>query len=495
MKRVILLIYISLLPSILFSQNRNSIWCFGDSAGIDFRNINNPVPFFSVMRGRGSSISIADTNGSLIFYAYTRATIIGNTTQVISANDSLMMNGGNIVGEGWYRELLTIPDPANSKQYYLFCNGVTGSSQVGLFYSKIDMNLNGGLGGVTQKNILLSSNYFSDGIQAIKHGNGRDWWLIARECDITSNDHYFYLISPSGISTPFVQSIGTPSFYNTTRLSFSPDGKKLVEVNFAGLFEIFDFDRCTGVLSNTRIINQENNPWIQFISSEFSPNEDILYASINDNTSYLIQLNLLDTNPWLTHDTLWTIASIQDAGGFLKLAPNGKLYYSCNWYDGTHFPYPYPDSAYYPENMNLGVINSPDNLGAACDFQPYSFHLGGSRCYYGLPNNPNYELPADTTSLCDSLSVGINQIEIANKELKLFYHSGWQTAFINANGLQGKNYSLTIFDITGKQLFSEKGRLFSEYFTKDLHFNFANGIYIVSLATEKEILSNKFIVR
>ncbi|MBL0341878.1 MAG: hypothetical protein IPP71_13625 [Bacteroidetes bacterium] len=56
-----------------------------------------------------------------------------------------------------------------------------------------------------------------------------------------------------------------------------------------------------------------------------------------------------------------------------------------------NFPYPYPD-IYNMYNMNLSVINQPDSLGATCDFQPYSFYLGGKRTYVGLPNNPDYEL-------------------------------------------------------------------------------------------------------
>ncbi len=489
MKNVAFYIFF-LLPFFAFSQNRNSIWCFGDSAGIDFRNVTNPIPVSTSLDTRGSSVSISDSLGNLLFYAYTRATIPGNTTIVRSWNDSIMQNGTNIIGEGWYRELVIIPDPADSNSYYLFSIQPTGS---GLYYSKIDMSQNGGFGIVTQKNIQLLSYEFTDGLQAIKHGNGRDWWIICRRCDITTNEHYSYLISPSGISAPYIQSIGTPSFYNTTRLDFSPDGKKLGEVNFAGLLEIFDFDRCTGLLSNTRIINQENNPWVQFVNSQFSPNQNLLYASVNDYTSYLIQLNLLDTNPWATHDTLWALSSTHDSGGLLKSAPDGKIYYSCDWYDGTHFNYPYPDSAYYQENMNLGVISSPDILGSGCDFQPYSFYLGGKRCYYGLPNNPNYDLPADTASSCDTLSVVISETEIPKSKLNVFYHSGWQIAFINAEGLKGKNYSLTIFDLMGREIFKEEGTLTSQYLTKDLSCSsFANGMYIVNLQTEKEVMSKKF---
>ncbi len=52
-----LLLFI-LLPSFCISQNRNSIWVFGDSAGIDFTVPTNPIPITSGMDGRGSCASI-----------------------------------------------------------------------------------------------------------------------------------------------------------------------------------------------------------------------------------------------------------------------------------------------------------------------------------------------------------------------------------------------------------------------------------------------------
>ncbi len=146
--------------------------------------------------------------------------------------------------------------------------------------------------------------------------------------------------------------------------------------------------------------------------------------------------------------------------------------------------------------MNLSVINYPDLLGSSCDFQPFSFNLGGKRAYYGLPNNPDYDLGPDTGSVCDTvIFIGTNEVQKSISTFNTFYHSGWHTTFINAQGLQGNNYSLSIFDITGKQLFSEQGKLASQYFTKDLPCNFANGIYIISLSTEKEKLTGRFIIQ
>jgi hypothetical protein len=74
-----------------------------------------------------------------------------------------------------------------------------------------------------------------------------------------------------------------------------------------------------------------------------------------------------------------------------------------------NFGWPYPDTstAYTTINNNLSVINYPDSLGTACDFQPFSFNLGAGRTYFGLPNNPDYELGAWVGSPCDTLSVGL----------------------------------------------------------------------------------------
>jgi len=90
--------------------------------------------------------------------------------------------------------------------------------------------------------------------------------------------------------------------------------------------------------------------------------------------------------------------------------------------------------------MNLSVINSPDSLGVACNFQPYSFNLGGKRSYFGLPNNPNYDMPPDSGSICDTLSsVGISEIEITIM-LRWFvsFINEWQKLFVNAQHIQGK---------------------------------------------------------
>ncbi|MBK8876397.1 MAG: hypothetical protein IPN13_21950 [Bacteroidetes bacterium] len=378
--------------NILHAQNRNSIWVFGDSALVDFSNINNPVSGVSSMDGRGSCVSIADSSGSLLFYAFTRATVAGFSGKIYDNTHQLMQNGNLIAGQGWYKEMVIIPNPAGSKLFYLFCIGVTNSHPPGLYYSTIDMNLNGGLGAVVQKNVQLFSSNTVDGIATVKHGNGRDWWLICRKMDsnFNGNKRYFkFMIDQGGIVPLDSQAIGQLNTTNFGTLIFNEEGTGLAYLDTRGLIDVINFNRCTGHLSQVKSIEPEisgNIPW--YIGAAFSPNGNYLYVSSNGNNSALFKYDLTLPDPAIARDTIWEFTDSTQPGGLLKLAPDGKIYLSNAWNNGVQFNYPYQDTMFNYVNMNLSVINDPDQPGLACNFQPYSFNLGGKRTSYGLPNNP-----------------------------------------------------------------------------------------------------------
>jgi hypothetical protein len=144
--------------------------------------------------------------------------------------------------------------------------------------------------------------------------------------------------------------------------------------------------------------------------------------------------------------------------------------------------------------MNLSIINHPDSLGASCDFQPYSFYLGGKRTYVGLPNNPDYELGPLAGSACDTITSTALSPANQNSNLYVYYHPSWQKAFINAQNLKGSNYIFCVYDVIGNIIYKENATLASTYFTKDLNMQrFSKGMYIVTLHTDKEKLVKKFV--
>ena len=213
---------LSLLSIISFASNAqftDRFWAFGDSAAINFKNLNNPVPDSCILRVRGTCFSICDSLGDLIFYGGSPNQTIFRPPGppytydmgfIINKNHNIITNGDSLKGIELYNEMTIVPNPANINQFYIFTAGVTPANQ-GLYYSLLDMSLNNGAGYVLQKNVQLQTFQTADCVTAIKHGNGRDWWIIIREWSYTQslNSYYLYLISPSGITLSSHQNIGT----------------------------------------------------------------------------------------------------------------------------------------------------------------------------------------------------------------------------------------------------------------------------------------------
>jgi hypothetical protein len=493
-----------LICMIWYSGNaqRNNIWCFGDSAGINFNGGAMPFAFNTAVQSRGSCTSIADLSGNLLFYGFTKAGIVNNSGRVFNNQHQLMQNGDSILGQGWYYEMTIIPDPGDDSSYYLFSLGVTNSSLPGLYYSKIYFDLQNPLGVVAQKNTQLLNFRMVDCLLAVKHGNGRDWWVIVRESPIGqavyNNSWYKFLVTPSGVSIMGIQNIGQLNGTNLGNIGVSPDGSKICFSNLGGLVDLFDFDRCTGSFYNHVVIEQQLtvNPYPYYWSNAFSYSGQYLYVSSSTNPeSKLWQFDILASNIASSKTLIWQTTLPPYSIGAIKRGPDNKIYISSAWVDSTgNYYFPYLSNQYYIENMNLSVINSPDSAGLTCDFQPYSFYLGGKRTYWGLPNNPDYDLGPLVGSPCDTL-VSINEpVSSNNAEMFVYYTSSWQTAFINAQHLTGSRYKLEIFDLMGKSIFRESGALNPPYFTKNLNCNsFATGVYTVVLITEKGRLVKRFV--
>ncbi|CAN5474412.1 hypothetical protein BH11BAC2_BH11BAC2_10370 [soil metagenome] len=515
--RIVFYLFLLLLSvncSKVHGQFTDRYWCFGDSAGIDFSNLSNPVPGHSILRVRGTCASICDSVGNLLFYAGSPDSLSWLTSgnddygYVINKSHQKMQNGERLKSLLWYQEMIIVPDPGNSERFYLFTIGVV-SMPAGIFYSVIDLSYNNGLGKVTQKNIQLQSFEVGDGLAAVKHGNGRDWWVFMKPYSNTAalDAFYSYLISPSGVSGPFIQHIGSPVQYGSIlRLKFTSNGSKLYAMSAGNLFESYDFDRCTGLLSNTNTIHISNvtPPYKKYWSFALSPDASKLYATsielgANKETSFLTQYDLNASNVLASADTLQIFSRPTEAG-LLQIGPDNKIYLSCVDYSpDCAWNYFYCDTSWSTTNSNISVINSPDSLGAACNFQPFSFNLGGHRTYVGLPNNPNYELAKDSGSICDTLSVGLNELISNYSNLFVYYDAQWKIAFINADKLTGSKYELKIYDISGREIIQESGNLDSgadgyRSFTRDMDMSgYTSGLYIISLTTEKEKLVRKFV--
>jgi gliding motility-associated-like protein len=372
--KVILILIVSILVSFpLFSeaQKEYDIWYFGENAGVDF-NTGNPVVLTNgqIDTEEGTSV-ICDSTGNLLFYT--------DGEKVLNRNHQQMPNGFGLSGSfSSSQSALIVKKPGSNRYYYIFTTdaqfGIMGGCGC-LSYSVVDMSLNGGTGDVTQKNIILS-NVMEEKISGVLHRNRQDIWIVSHQGH--TNRFLAYKVTSAGVDTnPVISDVGqvhdTP-FDEIGQLKFSPNGKKIVVSTLKHYFELFDFDRSSGLISNPVVIQP---PFTQnSYGVEFSPNSKFLYttawytyllqfdissgisASIN-NSMIIIDSTLLDPNG----------SGNVNQKGSLKLAKNGKIYMS-----KTNTEY-------------LSVINSPNLPGFSCGFVYEGLLLNNRLSKLGLPNS------------------------------------------------------------------------------------------------------------
>ena len=396
---------------IVEAQKQDRIWLFPDQSGIDFNDLSNPLARSSNITDPclASFTSIADNQGQLLFYS-AGVELSFSSQRVFDKNGNIMENGDSLSGYPWVGQgSMILPMPGDSSKYYLFTGNRTGSLGNNMYYNIIDMSFNSGLGKVVSKNNLLVSDYVNEKMNATKHANGRDWWLVLMSTN-TDQLYYKFLITPSGIQGPFVQLIGSSDNRNKAfgQMIFSKDGSMMVAASSNSLIDVFDFDRCSGTLYNFReagepIATSPN----RYFGCSISQNNRALYVSSIDATyKNVYQFDLTTPNINLSKQT---IISYPDTGALYALSmgqhllgPDNKIYIV----KGTNFHGTNWDN-YYTHHMD--VILDPDQLGFTCNYQSCYLDLGIGKTVIGLPTMVNYNLGPVSGSICDSLTIGIQE--------------------------------------------------------------------------------------
>jgi hypothetical protein len=254
------------------------------------------------------------------------------------------------------------------------------------------MKGNGGLGVALQREVKIIQNDTLSDVQmmACRHGNGKDWWLFKQGS--IKNKVYKFLFTQDSVINYGIQQFPEPLFSkwdNGGQSMFSQDGKKYA-TTCRGTGKVFlaDFDRCTGILSNPKIIDMDtllsHNP---FDSTEIDPHTEGLAFSPNGRFLYVCQyfniqqLDLLDTNPatqWSVVAELDTTWDAFQSYSSMYLGPDNKLYVG-NW-GGL--------------SKQMSYFEFPNEKGLASGFckRCFRFPMQGVKA---PPNMPNYDLGAD----------------------------------------------------------------------------------------------------
>jgi hypothetical protein len=482
---------------ILYGQNEDRNWVFNINQGLKFLPDGN-VSFFTSKLNDSlwttfPSSCISNKNGDLLFYSGTHDSIPQPSTSynfLFDSNHQYVKNSFNL--SSWYGQSLILPADTIERFYHYFHQMLYGAPEGRpLFYSEIDAWENAGLGEITsKKNIRIFSEPTVSNYSAVRHANGRDWWIIAHEY---GTNRFLILNSVlGGQHLKKYQSIGEifGKYDNggwgggggsLGHFRFNNRGDKLLSLCFDGTIDCFNFDRCSGLLSNHKNIRQGSTLGtgdIIIYDACLSPNGRFLYTSgvntISSNRCYIDQYDLNADDILASRVILYTSPHLNVELYGISLAPNDKIYFT------KKNSAPTPNS--FPSQDYLGVIHLPDNKGALCNLDLYGLYLNGGKSSLSLPHIPNLQLGPVDGSICDSLGIdAVNTLEETFPENKSIYiypnPSGLSASQLVINGNQS-NYQIFIYESSGKLVWN----INSEHNSIQLPSNLSPGVYHIEVS-------------
>lgn len=461
------LISISLLflTSLLKAQGEYDKCYFG-TAAIDFSGWIPIALTNSGMEARESAASICNDQGDLLFYSNggNSPTIPGVTGAVWNSNHQIMENGILSDSSGCvssFQGAVAVPSPANNNPsktglntYYLFVRDCAESSfstpnyNSGLTYCLIDMDQNGGLGKVVEKNQIVVP--FSDGgssiqtshepVAAVRNENNVDWWIFSYNNDSLHSVE----LTENGIGNYQSYDIAVGA------ITISPRRDKII----AGE-KLFDFDAINGQASYLMTLDAE--------SASFSSDGTKLYTLFNGD---VFQYDIEATNIEASKMMVASVSSVNR----LYLAPDARIYF----FKG--------DSGSLP-----GYIECPNNTGLDVGVTMNAISLNGKNSGYNFTNIPACYLYRVSTGQCNAS---------LNKE------SASQNKFTIKPNPASKVFSISNDsnkELSGVKIIASDGR-YSMKLHRDLESpinisKLSPGIYFVHLIFDDEVIIKKLVVK
>jgi hypothetical protein len=426
---------------------RNFLLVFNEDS---LEYIDNETPI--ILTGLDSRAAYSDRNGNFKF-ASNGWRLLNSAGEVLSYKlwrDDVPWSGGSpdttMIANS--KGPLFIEDPGDSNRVYLFYGASAENlpSSLGLMrkdvlfsYVLLDVNSQSIIS--YHHNYLTDTTSLSDAV-AVRHGNGRDWWIL--KPGLFTNEYYVALLDPSGLSE--MEKITIPGLVpreqTTTVSHFTQDGNTFI--HFTGLgskwVQRYDFDRCSGTLSNP----QETD-----LTGLFREQDPCNFTISPDGSKfYAVRLNYNDStylygNYQYDFETS-TLTYLTPYSGLSFLTPNFKEIFIFNRLTPTTLTDLYFES-----------IENPNGLGFDCNIH-YQKHLLQNFPYMlYAPNFANYRLGPLIGSECDPLTTNSLVIQ---KELKssidVFPNPSNSLLNIRLNHVSEYKHEIRVLNAIGQQVFS-----------------------------------------
>ena len=408
-----LFILMMLMVQLSWSQKYDYIWVRGTGGSQptpkeyknSFMDFHTNPPSITVGKHNwpmnNCNACMSDSSGKLLFYT--------NLIQVYNAQENAMNNGSVInYGKFWinykesgYPSISCVKIiPIKNDSFYLLIYGSLDKTKALIVntpiqYAIVDPYYQSGLGNIVKKDIPFHLRNSLD-YNLVRHGNGKDWWIILPDATAwdTIQRYYRYRIDQNGK----IDSIGEQNFklhsYIDGLTRISGNGNKLVRYTWGfpdtNIISSFDIDRCTGLLKLNREVyfNKEYNLY----GFELSPNGRYMYPS---QASVMYQVDLESNDSYLFLDTLGNHDYYTELGG------SGFGWSSLTPFDEIM------SFSFVSNPKAINFIHKPDLPGQAADFEQHAI-IGPVYATSG-PQFPNYRLKELSGSPCDTIGfVNIN---------------------------------------------------------------------------------------
>lgn len=402
----------------------NSNWIFGSWWDVDDPNNGTGISFNTnppaILIGTGltsaeAAATVSDTaTGALLFYS--------NAERCWNRNYQVMPNGDNLMGGRSTNQGAYIAPVIDSPgKYYLFTLQAYnfGTSPPGLYYSKVDMSLDGGLGDIVpgQKNLLLDSGPLQESMLLVP-GNNCDLWLIVHP--YYDPEFRAYHITSAGIDpNPVVSNTGPAmagaiAAYELGGMAISPDRSLLAITSYSiscyvlglvpglGGTMLTRFDAGTGQISSPLYLADSTFSY----QVCFSPDNTKLYgegvrANASGTAGAFTQVIQLDVSNY-------TQAAINSSRTVLFSVPYGSY----------RDVYGFRRRGDTIIMADMSYISSPNQPGLACSFHGPAtplFVIDSISSNIALGCDAVYPLPPDTlfvrsldTAVCSGTSLELD---------------------------------------------------------------------------------------
>jgi hypothetical protein len=398
---------------------------------------------------------------------------------MVNPNTSDTTNVNNISGP------LFLPFPGDTTKAYLFYGQLFQPFTLNGYFLTADKYFTYALLDIPSKtlisknNIILSDTSASGDIQACRHANGRDWWII--KTHLYEDQFYIGLLTPNGINMNLISISNLPHRIRANTFSqFNIQGTKFIHytANPHRLIHEYNFDRCNGTLTNLVIHDISDSIASNDITGNISisPNGSKFYIKRSTSQSNNIIGGFFQVD--LATDSMKLISRLAKCP---QMTPNGKNII-------------FSDDSLLSNNQWLTRVSEIENPDAA--FNDLIIHLYKYNPTNALlavaPSTFAYmRLGADSLSICDSLSVITKRTKVNEPSgLVVFPNPAYHQ--LNLTFEKSITGYIIITDALGKVVYSYAINNPIIELPIDIA-NFTDGIYYLSYRNKEVSIYKKFI--